>query len=80
MLFMDALHFGYSGRLALYTLAMAAVLLAPAALQAALLLWPNLLSAREIEAAMPCVLAATIVAFPALVAAMLKPDQRGLPP
>lgn len=77
---MDILQSRCACRLVCYTLAMAAVLCAPAALQAAMLLWPDTLSVGQAATVMACVLAAAIVAFPALLAAMLDAGQRGLPP
>ncbi|HWI15821.1 MAG TPA: hypothetical protein VNT02_16265 [Burkholderiales bacterium] len=77
---MDILQSRCACRLACYTLAMASVLCAPAALQAAMLLWPDAFGVGQDAVLMACVLAAAIVAFPVLLAAMLNPDQRGLPP
>lgn len=58
-------------RMVAHTLAMAATLSAPAALQAALLMRPGAFPPDQAAAAMSCVLAAAVVCFPALMKSLL---------
>lgn len=63
-------------RMIAHTLAMAATLTAPAALQAVLLMRPDALAPDHAAAAMSGVLAAAMMIFPALVRSLLD-DARG---
>lgn len=58
-------------RMIAHTLAMAATLTAPAALQALLLMRPDAFAPDQAAAAMSGVLAATLVAFPAVLRRLL---------
>lgn len=63
-----------------YTLAMAAVLVAPAILQAVMLLRPGLVPTQSAAAVSSCVLAAVMVAVPLLLQSLLDTGHRALPP
>jgi hypothetical protein len=58
-----------------YTLAMTGAVCAPAAFQAVILLKPYLLSIEQFGIAMSCMLAATVVAVPALLKGLLRPER-----
>jgi hypothetical protein len=58
-------------RLLGYTAGIAATLLAPVVLQAAMILRPHTLAAQHAEVAMSLVLAGTVVAVPAMIRAFL---------
>lgn len=71
---MDAGIYRCACRVAGYTVAMAAILGAPAALQAAIILRPDMLTPQHVAAAMSCALAGAVVVVPALLHALVSRD------
>jgi hypothetical protein len=64
---MDAAQYRWVCRFVCYTLAMTAVLLAPAILQAVMLLRPGMLAAQHAAGAMSCLFAAAVIMVPLLL-------------